>query len=64
MEYYVYRFYSDNRKDRLILSGVTLEEARRHCNDPETSSKTAKNGRGKCTCDWFDGYADIKKIEV
>lgn len=38
-----------------IKEGLTLEEAREHCRDPETSSRTAsmgENGRGP----WFDGY--------
>lgn len=32
-------------KRRTIKTGLTLEEAQRHCNDP----KTKGNG-------WFDGY--------
>ncbi len=54
--YSIYRFYSDGRDKRLQKSGLDLEDAQAHCNDSETSSSTAKNGRGGATCDWFDGY--------
>jgi|TARA_R100000482_G_scaffold75033_1_gene28950 hypothetical protein len=47
MTYKIIRFY--NRRNgiqrRTIKRGLTLEEARAHCNDPKTS------GDG-----WFDGY--------
>jgi hypothetical protein len=54
--YNIIRFYRDDRPNRVIAGGVTLEEARAHCNDPESSSRTAtapdEDG------DWFDGYEE------
>ncbi len=46
-----FRFEGD---DRVIKKGLTLEEAREHCSDPETSGFTCSdlNKRGQ----WFDGY--------
>ena len=48
-----FRFEGD---DRVIKRGLTLEEAREHCSDPETSGSTCSNlkKRGQ----WFDGYAE------
>jgi hypothetical protein len=53
---------------RLLLTGLTLEEAQTHCRDDETSGSTATEG-GRCACHgikssgpndgdfiWFDGY--------
>ncbi len=54
--YRIIRFRFNGGK-RTIRTGLTLSEARAHCEDPETSSSTAspatkrrKPGR------WFDGY--------
>ena len=48
MSYKIVRFYAPhlNRNSRVILRGLTLEEAQQHCRD----SKTRKAG------EWFDGY--------
>jgi hypothetical protein len=43
--YKIIRFYQDDRPNKIIKRGLTLEEAQEHCNDPATS------GPG-----WFDGY--------
>ena len=47
---------------RLIKKGLTLEEAKAHCNDPETSSETCTNSDGrrrlKKKGPWFDGYTE------
>ena len=43
-EYKIMR-YKQNGKSKVIKIGLTLQEAREHCNDPLTS------GEG-----WFDGY--------
>ena len=61
MSYNVYRRYSrTSGTKRLILEGVTLEEAQEHCRDPETSSRTCTSAISKKrTCElgpWFDGY--------
>lgn len=45
---------------RTIKRGLTLEQARAHCSDPETSSRTATGSaavaRTRRLGDWFDGY--------
>ncbi len=43
--YRIVRFFKDWRPKEIIEENLTLEEAKEHCNDPETS------GDG-----WFDGY--------
>jgi hypothetical protein len=59
--YRVVRFFE--RGDReVITSGLTLEQARAHCKDPETSFKTATGEhalqRTKDRGPWFDGYEE------
>ena len=59
--YKIVRHYFKGGK-RTIETGLTLEEAQAHCQDPETSSSTctsatkrritAKHGK------WFDGYSE------
>lgn len=63
--YNIVRFYRDagiNR--RTIRTGLTLEEARAHCNDPETSSRTCASAVGRRRTreigDWFDGYGEAR----
>jgi len=45
---------------RTIETGLTLEEAQKHCADPETSSSTATSSTAKARTKrmgpWFDGY--------
>jgi hypothetical protein len=43
--YRIVRFYSDDRPREVIEERVTLEQAKEHCNDPDTQSDW-----------WFDGY--------
>jgi hypothetical protein len=64
----IVRFYEDDRPAKIIKTGLTLEQAKAHCNDPETSSYTAKSPRGcegnekriaewhKKNKHWFDGF--------
>jgi hypothetical protein len=59
--YKIIRFYfDDNRKNRVIERGLTLEQAQAHCNDKETSSSTCTKpdalARTKAYGPWFDGY--------
>ena len=55
--YKIVRFYRDNRPARTIETGLTLEEAKAHCKDPETSSTTASAIKCKrIKGEWFDGY--------
>jgi hypothetical protein len=56
--YSIVRFYEQGESE-VVRRGLTKEEAREHCNDPESSSYTATSReaiertvkRGK----WFDG---------
>ena len=54
-------FRSDHRR-RTIKDRVTLEEAQAHCQDPETSSKTATSAKARRHTEkygpWFDGYEE------
>ena len=43
--YCIRRFYQDDRPAETILTGLTLEEAKAHCSNPETE------GEG-----FFDGF--------
>ncbi len=48
MKYSIIRFYSKvNKQARVIKTGLTLKEVKKHCNDPATEKKG----------EWFDGYA-------
>ena len=49
--YKIVRFFFSKSAKKTILTGLTLEQARAHCNSPATA------GDG-----WFDGYE--KEIEV
>ncbi len=60
--YKIIRFYqaSEYGHKRVVERGLTLEQAQAHCQDPETSSKTAtgKTARARTRKHgaWFDGY--------
>jgi len=47
---------------RTIETGLTLEEAQAHCQDPETSSRTATSAKAAARTarmgPWFDGYEE------
>lgn len=57
--YKIIRFFASKGK-RIIKTGLTLDEAKAHCKDPETSSTTCTNSTGKRRTkvhgDWFDGF--------
>ena len=47
--YKIVRFYADSLKNRQVIrSGLTLEQAQEHCNDPSTREEGV----------WFDGYVE------
>ena len=61
--YKIIRFYyNTNISKRTIQTGLTLEEAQGHCNDPETSSSTAIGAKAaritRRNGQWFDGYTE------
>lgn len=57
--YKIVRFFARGGK-RTIKTGLSLEQAQAHTNDPETSSFKAKSAKAKrYTAErgpWFDGY--------
>jgi hypothetical protein len=70
--YQVVRFSQKNGRGRVQAKNLTLEQARKWCNDPQTSSHTADKPRG-CGGDeamiqrwnekdkhWFDGYEQMR----
>ncbi len=61
----MYQRDSSRHMRRTIKSGLTLEQAQAHCQDPETSSsacrKAANVRRTKAYGDWFDGYEECRK---
>lgn len=62
--YNIIRFYQNDRPSKIVKKVYTLEEAQQHCNDPETSSKTATSkdaiAHTKKYGAWFDGYDLLK----
>jgi hypothetical protein len=61
MSYKIMRYYASPMvSNRTIERGLTLEEAQKHCNDPETSSRTCTKSVCKARTRkhgaWFDGY--------
>ena len=57
--YQIIRFFQE-ADNEVIDTGLTLEEAQEHCNDPETSSSTATSDAAEYITEtwgaWFDGY--------
>jgi hypothetical protein len=62
--YKIIRFYQNNPdlNRTVVTRGLTLEQARDHCKDSETSSSTATSPeaveRTKAHGPWFDGYEE------
>ena len=60
--YAIVRYYFNGGK-RVIAKGLTLEEAQAHCQDPETSSRTATSAAAKARTrrmgPWFDGFTEL-----
>ncbi len=58
----VRHYFRTDQKRRTVKSGLTLEEARAHCADPETSSSTCRKPenvrRTRERGPWFDGYQE------
>jgi len=64
--YDIVRQYQDtNKRSRVILRGLTLQEAQAHCSNPETSSRTCTSSKSKAITrrngQWFDAYQISKK---
>lgn len=61
--YHIVRMYQTG-KSRVIRRGLTLAQAKKHCRNPETSSKTATTPAAKARTkkhgSWFDGYEQTR----
>lgn len=61
MTYKIVRFFRD-ADNEVIVRGLTLEQAQTHCQDRESSSKTATGDAAKVRTlrfgPWFDGYQE------
>lgn len=55
-------YFNAGIRNRVMRVGLTLEQAQAHCNDPETSSRTATGKAGRATTrrvgKWFDSYTE------
>jgi hypothetical protein len=65
MLYKIVRNYFDREnapRPCAVKTGLTLQEAQAHCQDPETSSRTCKKAanvaRTRKYGPWFDGYTE------
>ena len=58
------RSFFEGYPDKTIKRGLTEEDARAWCNDPETSSATCKSKKAQAIFakygEWFDGYTEDK----
>ena len=55
----VYRPVNKQRTLKVVKRGLTLEQAQKHCNDPETSSSTcSEEKKRRITGTWFEGYRE------
>ena len=58
----VRHYFRDDQSNRTVKSGLTLDEAQAHCQDPETSSSTCTKAVNKRRTrergEWFDGYTE------
>ena len=59
--YSIIRMFQDEDQPRMVIKkGLTLEQVKAHCSDPETSSSTCTNSIGLDRTErlgrWFDGY--------
>ena len=59
--YKIVRFYQDDDSDdEVIATGLTLEQAQAHCEDPETTSSATRAAEAvtRRAGNWFDGYIE------
>ena len=65
MTYKIVRFYRDQPflNGETVATGLTLDEARHRCADPETSSSTATGAKAALRTQmfgpWFEGYEEV-----
>jgi hypothetical protein len=58
--YKILRFHFDGTRPEVVKTGLTREEAEAHCEDPNTSSRTATSpeavARTEARGPWFEGF--------
>ena len=58
--YRIIRMYESGKRSRVLARGMTRAEAEEWCQDPETSSSTAKSPKARVHTArygrWFDGF--------
>ncbi len=63
MAYKVVRHFFNSNRKLTVKTGLMLEEAQAHCQDPETSSSTCTKSdarrRTRQYGPWFDGYTEV-----
>lgn len=47
-------FFDENKKKKIIKTGLTLQQAQEHCQRDDTHAKPDKNGIRA----WFDSYTN------
>lgn len=63
MSYKIIRFYADKKlEDEVIETGLSLEEVKERCSDPEASSRKCESVEGihrtnRCGA-WFEGWVE------
>ena len=66
--YNVARMYENTGECTILRRGLTLEQAHKHCRDPETSSSTCSREENiqhtKRYGRWFDGFEVDKPVKV
>lgn len=57
----VRKYFKDSTApdNRVISTGLTLEEAQRHCNDPETSHKTCIEPKNRAHTAKYGAWYDV-----
>lgn len=58
MPYKIVRLYFGEEPPKTIKTGLTLDEAMKHCGDPETSSRTCS---APTEGQWFDSFQEYKE---
>lgn len=64
--YRITRFYEGDVPNQTIRTGMSEQEAKLHCRNPESSSNTAKSHAARQHTArygrWFDGYSEDDTI--
>lgn len=60
--YSIVRMFQNDHNDEIIKEGLTLEEAKTYCRDPQSSSKSCTTKEGMALTEsmgpWFCGFQE------